>query len=70
MATKARHDVAGMHGNVVGASGGTLALTPAELAEFIDPPELIEANLGLDEFDEEPVPRRMMEGSSPPLNAP
>jgi hypothetical protein len=36
MATKARHDVAGMHGKLIGASGGILALTPGEVAKFID----------------------------------
>jgi hypothetical protein len=53
MATKARHDTAGMHGNPIGASGGILALTPEEVAEFIDTREPTELNIGPDDLDEE-----------------
>ncbi len=69
MATKASRDFTGMHGNVIGASGGILALTPEDLAEFIDPPEPTEANAGRDAHDEEHVLSGMIQGSSPPLDA-
>jgi len=70
MATNAIHDAAGMHATPTSALNGFPALTPEEFAEFIDTPEPIETHVETGELDEEHIPSKMIEGSSPPLGAP
>jgi hypothetical protein len=70
MATKARHDVVRAYATPINALNGIPALTPEELAEFIDSPEPVDAHVEAGELDEWLVASKMIEGSSPPLGAP